>query len=201
MRSKFKDEHPFGLWYTPFHAPQSAYCVHREAQGRGRAHPAEVPRSYSRQFIWASLLAMLKLTLWHISIGYLWEGGPDRHPHHRQEEVPSTFSTFMTTTRVPSLHNSWFYVVRTWRWDSLFMSFGNGSNWHPRKRYSYLSMKFFHPQQHSWVRSTKSTSSYNLSVLDDRILLTVLLRDEDNFLYVSYSGENTFGQEGWVELP
>ncbi|KAF8911953.1 autophagy-like protein 8 precursor [Gymnopilus junonius] len=25
--------------------------------------------------------------------------------------------------------------------------------------------------------------------------------DEDNFLYVSYSGENTFGQEGWVELP
>nr|P87068.2 RecName: Full=Autophagy-related protein 8; AltName: Full=Autophagy-related ubiquitin-like modifier ATG8; Flags: Precursor [Laccaria bicolor] len=26
-------------------------------------------------------------------------------------------------------------------------------------------------------------------------------KDEDNFLYVSYSGENTFGQEGWVELP
>jgi hypothetical protein len=47
----------------------------------------------------------------------------------------------------------------------------------------------------------KSTSSYNVSVLDDRMLLTVSLRDEDNFLYVSYSGENTFGQEGWVELP
>jgi len=26
-------------------------------------------------------------------------------------------------------------------------------------------------------------------------------KDEDNFLYVSYSGENTFGQEEWVELP
>ncbi|KAF8831534.1 hypothetical protein HHX47_DHR1000755 [Lentinula edodes] len=26
-------------------------------------------------------------------------------------------------------------------------------------------------------------------------------KDEDNFLYVSYSGENTFGSEGWVELP
>ncbi|KAG1883183.1 autophagy-related protein 8 precursor [Suillus subluteus] len=25
-------------------------------------------------------------------------------------------------------------------------------------------------------------------------------KDEDNFLYVSYSGENTFGQEGWIEL-
>ncbi|KAH9053839.1 autophagy-related protein 8 precursor [Lactarius vividus] len=26
-------------------------------------------------------------------------------------------------------------------------------------------------------------------------------KDEDNFLYVSYSGENTFGQEAWLELP
>ncbi|KAF8969858.1 IDI-7 [Flammula alnicola] len=26
-------------------------------------------------------------------------------------------------------------------------------------------------------------------------------KDEDNFLYVSYSGENTFGQEGWFEVP
>ncbi|KAG8217426.1 autophagy-related protein 8 precursor [Butyriboletus roseoflavus] len=25
-------------------------------------------------------------------------------------------------------------------------------------------------------------------------------KDEDNFLYVSYSGENTFGEEGWIEL-
>lgn len=27
-----------------------------------------------------------------------------------------------------------------------------------------------------------------------------MLRDEDNFLYVSYSGENTFGAD-WIELP
>ena len=30
--------------------------------------------------------------------------------------------------------------------------------------------------------------------------LTIAFRDEDNFLYVSYSGENTFGAD-WIELP
>lgn len=55
MRSKFKDEHPFG-------EPNSirSYCetilfigvtYHRETQGGGRAYPPEVPRSYSCQYL------------------------------------------------------------------------------------------------------------------------------------------------------
>jgi hypothetical protein len=41
--------------------------------------------------------------------------------------------------------------------------------------------------------------------LSSPVVLAVLThrhpRDEDNFLYVSYSGENTFGVDGWVEIP
>jgi GABA(A) receptor-associated protein len=46
-------------------------------------------------------------------------------------------------------------------------------------------------EEHKFVATSHNFSSY----------LTSLSRDEDNFLYVSYSGENTFGREGWIELP
>jgi GABA(A) receptor-associated protein len=39
------------------------------------------------------------------------------------------------------------------------------------------------------------------SFLENESLTYSAPRDEDNFLYVSYSGENTFGQEaGWIEV-
>ena len=45
----------------------------------------------------------------------------------------------------------------------------------------------------------KYVTSYSLLKL--RLIIFSSSRDEDNFLYVSYSGENTFGREEWVELP
>ena len=45
----------------------------------------------------------------------------------------------------------------------------------------------------------KSVSNIFLPCVGIADALTI--RDEDNFLYVSYSGENTFGQEAWLELP
>lgn len=46
MRSKFKDEHPFGWWRTPrdvYDLSSSAPVLYRQAQGGGGAHQAEVP--------------------------------------------------------------------------------------------------------------------------------------------------------------
>jgi len=48
------------------------------------------------------------------------------------------------------------------------------------------------------MRSTSESHTFRLACLSTA---EQLRRDEDNFLYVSYSGENTFGQEGWIELP
>jgi len=48
-------------------------------------------------------------------------------------------------------------------------------------------------EEHKWVP--------NYSILRFVIADVLEIRDEDNFLYVSYSGENTFGQEAWLELP
>ena len=43
MRSKFKDEHPFGWWRTPrdvYDLSSSAPVLYRQAQGGGGAHQA-----------------------------------------------------------------------------------------------------------------------------------------------------------------
>jgi len=49
MRSKFKDEHPFGELTHIFFPLCTPYTFAREAQSWGRANPAEVPRSDSCQ--------------------------------------------------------------------------------------------------------------------------------------------------------
>jgi len=48
-------------------------------------------------------------------------------------------------------------------------------------------------EEHKWVPNYFYPAFVIVDVLE--------IRDEDNFLYVSYSGENTFGQEAWLELP
>ena len=68
-----------------------------------------------------------------------------------------------------------------------------------RKPSLYLLRKYCLRQHNWWAPSMRSTSK-SLSEIYTRIL-SLFLRDEDNFLYVSYSGENTFGREGWIELP
>ena len=51
-------------------------------------------------------------------------------------------------------------------------------------------------EEHKCVSSQSSVSAHRITNPSTR-----LYRDEDNFLYVSYSGENTFGQQGWIEVP
>ena len=47
-------------------------------------------------------------------------------------------------------------------------------------------------EEHKCVFNATSTSALSTE--------PPFYRDEDNFLYVSYSGENTFGAD-WIELP
>ena len=76
MRSKFKDEHPFGsytyavlLWSIPL----TFLSLIREAQGRSRAHQTEVSRSYSGSRCWHQ-----------ISIHTDWRGGVFRSSARKQ---------------------------------------------------------------------------------------------------------------------
>lgn len=97
MRSKFKDEHPFGLSgsATSLFTMLTPCTIYREAQSRSGTHQTKVSGSHP------SVCPLLIVSWRHINalcvwLGYLRESRPNRYPDHRQEEVPRSICALQT---------------------------------------------------------------------------------------------------------
>ena len=101
MRSKFKDEHPFGMWRVLadvrselIRRPAVQTSARRRLSASGRSILTGYPYVVALSDVCRSLIdGMLRnaVPIFHI-IGHLRESGQDGHSHYRQEEVPGAIS-------------------------------------------------------------------------------------------------------------
>lgn len=207
MRSKFKDEHPFGACHAQsLHTQARSLCPSaiRETQGGSRTHQTEVSRSHSgMQYIQDCYSRELTVVVLKVICEKA-----DRTDiptiDKKKYLVPSVCAIFTSSTPY-SDHRVWsteadMLVIQDLTVGQFVYVIRKRIKLAPEKAIFIFVDEILPPtaalmsaiyEEHKYVVVFFVASPYFDHCYS---------RDEDNFLYVSYSGENTFGQQGWVEL-
>ena len=84
MRSKFKDEHPFGEFLAVIHLIYLTFICGKEKR---KAEAERIRQKYPDRIPVRKVLSLLVICINPPFSGHLREGRSHRHPHNRQEEV------------------------------------------------------------------------------------------------------------------
>lgn len=197
MRSKFKDEHPFG---EPCICSSFISLIYRTLAEKRKAEAERIRQKYPDR---------IPVGVFDISITQVYSTAEssNRSSVKRrtgQTSPPSTRRSTWCPLCVISIHGTWNRPLT-----GVFKDLTVGQFVYViRKRIKLAPEKAIFifvdevlPPTAALMSAIYEEHKLVWSSFPPAPSIKFVIRDEDNFLYVSYSGENTFGQAGWIELP